>query len=133
VGHPTRGVRAEPAGRGDRHAGIPFEGPCQHAAVENPPGAGSLNEGEATMQLSPHMVPEGPRPAVARQSEDVRAVREACLRGAGAPALEQLPGGYSFRDGWAGYRRVSKGLGGRCGGIGFPATAFACGSGAGGG
>ncbi len=53
----------------------------------------------------PHMVPGGARPAVAQRSEDVRAVREACPRGPGLPALERFPRGYAFRDGWAGYRR----------------------------
>jgi hypothetical protein len=55
----------------------------------------------------PHMVPGGARPAVAQRSEDVRAVRQACPRGPGPPALKRFPGGYAFRDGWAGYRRVS--------------------------
>jgi hypothetical protein len=102
VGRPTPGVRAEPVGRGDRHADIPLEGSCKYAAVQNPPGAGSLNEGEATMGNCPsYMVPGGARPAVAQRSEDVRAVREACPRGPGPPALERFPGGYAFRDGYA--------------------------------
>jgi hypothetical protein len=81
----------------------------------------------------PHMVLGGARPAVSQRSEDVRAVREACPRGAGPPALERFPGGYAFRDGWAGIRRVARELGGGCGGIGLVATPFACGSRAGGG
>jgi hypothetical protein len=81
----------------------------------------------------PHMVPGGARPAVAQRSEDVRAVREACPRGPGPPALERFPGGYAFRDGWARYRRVARELGGGRGGIGSVATPLACRSGAGGG
>jgi hypothetical protein len=60
----------------------------------------------------PHMVPGGARPAVARRSKDVRAVRETCPRSPGLPALKRFPGGYAFRDGWAGDWRVSKRLGG---------------------
>ncbi len=71
------GVRAEPVGRRDRHAEIPLEGPWKYAAVQNPPGAGTLNEGEATMgHCPPHMVPRGARPAVVQWSEDVRACTE---------------------------------------------------------
>ncbi len=40
-------VHAEPVGRVERHADIPLGGPCKYAAMQNPPGAGSLNEGEA--------------------------------------------------------------------------------------
>jgi hypothetical protein len=81
----------------------------------------------------PQMVPGGVRHAVVQRSEDVSAVREACPRGPGPPALERFLLGYAFRDGWTGYPWVSRGLGGGCGGIGFVATLFACGSGAGGG
>ncbi len=70
--------------RGDRHVDIPI-GPCKHAAVQNPPGAASPNEGEATMgNCPPHMVPGGARPAVARRT-DVREFREACPKGPGGP------------------------------------------------
>jgi hypothetical protein len=106
VGRPTRGVRAEPVGRGDRHADIALEGPCKHAAVQNPPGAGSLNEGEATMgNCPPHMVPGGATPAVAQRSEDVRAVREACPgRPPSSGSLEAMRSATDGRgiDGWRG-------------------------------
>jgi hypothetical protein len=52
------------------------------------------------------------RLVVARRSEDVRAVREACQKGPRPPALEGFPGGYAFRNGRAGHRRVSKSRGG---------------------
>jgi hypothetical protein len=134
VGRPTRGVRAESVGRGDRHADIPLEGSCEDAAVQNPPGAGSLHKGQATMRnRPPHVVPGGAKPAVARRSEDVRAVCEASPRGPAPPALERFPGGYAFCDGWAGHRRVSRSRGGGCGGIAFSVTPFARKSGAGGG
>ncbi len=87
MGRATRGVRAEPVGRGDRHADIALEGPCKYAAVQNPPGAGTLNEGEATMgNCPPHMVPGGARPAGAQGSEDVPTVYPR----AGHPATFEL-------------------------------------------
>jgi hypothetical protein len=73
----------------------------------------------------PNMVPGGAGPVVAQRSEDVRAVREASPRGPGPPALERFPGGYAFRNGRAGYRRVAKRWGGGCGSIAFPATPLA--------
>ncbi len=53
VGRPRRGVRAEPVGRGDWHADIPTEGLCKYAAVQDPPGAGSLGE-RPLRAIGPH-------------------------------------------------------------------------------
>ncbi len=92
MGRPTRGVRAEPVGRGDRHADIPLEGPCKYAAMQNPPGAGSLNEGEATMgHCPPHMVPgeRGP-PSPSGVRTSVQSVRRA--RGGRSARPQAVPG-----------------------------------------
>jgi hypothetical protein len=121
----THGVRAEPVGRGDRHADIPLEGPCEDAAVQNPPGAGSLHKGDRPLcATAPHTWCQGergrPSPGGVRMS--VQSVKLA--RGRRPPSSGSLAAMRSATDG-----RVTDG----CGGIAFSATPFAGKSGAGGG
>ncbi len=76
VGWPTRGVCGEPVGSVHQLADIPLESPYKYTTVQNPPGAGSLDEREASMSNRPLG-----RPIAARESEDVRAVGETRPRG----------------------------------------------------